>query len=100
VLWTLGSLVYLARPDAVLIIAPMLLLATFQGRRVVGIARAVAAGLLPAAAWTVFAIVYYGFPFPNTAYAKLGMDISRRRSGNRASSTLSTRSIAIRSRPC
>jgi len=77
VLWTLGSLVYLARPDAVLIIAPMLLLATFQGRRVVGIARAVAAGLLPAAAWTVFAIVYYGFPFPNTAYAKLGMDISR-----------------------
>jgi len=51
-------------------------------------------------AWTAFAIVYYGFPFPNTAYAKLGMDISTAKSGSRASSTSSTRSIAIRSRPC
>jgi len=37
----------------------------------------VALGLLPAGAWTAFATVYYGFPFPNTAYAKLGMDVSR-----------------------
>jgi len=76
-LWGVASLVYLARPDTVLIVAPMLLVATFQARRAAGAARAVAAGLLPAAAWTAFAIVYYGFPFPNTAYAKLGMDVSR-----------------------
>ena len=77
VLWGLASLVYLARPDTVLIVAPMLLAATYQARREPGVARAVALGLLPAGAWTAFATVYYGFPFPNTAYAKLGMDVSR-----------------------
>ncbi len=30
-----------------------------------------AAGLLPFLAWEVFATIYYGFPFPNTAYAKI-----------------------------
>jgi len=29
-------------------------------------------GSLPLLAWELFAVVYYGFPFPNTAYAKLG----------------------------
>jgi arabinofuranosyltransferase len=61
----------------VLIVAPMLLVAAFRTRRAAVVARAVALGLAPALAWTAFAIVYYGFPFPNTAYAKLGMDISR-----------------------
>jgi arabinofuranosyltransferase len=75
-LWGLASLVYLARPDAVLIVAPMLLLASWRVRPAAVVARAAGAGLLPAIAWTAFAIVYYGFPFPNTAYAKLGMDIS------------------------
>ena len=27
---------------------------------------------LPLIIWTLFSLVYYGFPFPNTAYAKLG----------------------------
>ena len=27
--------------------------------------------------WTLFALVYYGFPLPNTAYAKLNIDISK-----------------------
>ena len=31
----------------------------------------VAVGMLPLAAWEVFSVVYYGFPFPNTAYSKL-----------------------------
>jgi arabinofuranosyltransferase len=31
----------------------------------------VALGLLPLAAWEVFSIIYYGFPFPNTAYSKI-----------------------------
>ena len=31
----------------------------------------VAIGMLPLAAWEVFSVVYYGFPFPNTAYSKL-----------------------------
>jgi arabinofuranosyltransferase len=32
-------------------------------------------GLWPLAAWTVFAVIYYGVPFPNTAYAKLATRI-------------------------
>jgi arabinofuranosyltransferase len=28
-------------------------------------------GLLPLAVWEIFSIVYYGFPFPNTAYSKI-----------------------------
>jgi len=36
---------------------------------------------VPAVAWTLFSLVYYGFPFPNTAYAKLatGIDSSELR---------------------
>ncbi|MDR1816847.1 MAG: hypothetical protein LBR07_01395, partial [Puniceicoccales bacterium] len=30
-----------------------------------------AAGMLPFVLWEIFATIYYGFPFPNTAYAKL-----------------------------
>ncbi len=36
-----------------------------------------AIGMLPFLLWLLFSIVYYGYPFPNTAYAKLGVDISR-----------------------
>lgn len=31
----------------------------------------------PLIAWETFSVVYYGFPFPNTAYAKLGTEIPR-----------------------
>jgi arabinofuranosyltransferase len=34
-------------------------------------------GLAPLLAWEVFAVCYYGFPFPNTAYAKLATGIPR-----------------------
>jgi arabinofuranosyltransferase len=77
-LWLLASLLYLTRPDDVLLAVPVLLVACLEVRRVRDIARAAAVGLLPAAAWTVFAGIYYGFPFPNTAYAKLGMGIDAR----------------------
>jgi len=80
-LWGLASLLYLTRPDLALLAAPLLLSATWRARRDGAGARTVAGaaalGLLPALAWTAFAVVYYGFPFPNTAYAKLGMDIAR-----------------------
>ena len=32
-------------------------------------------GVLPFLLWEVFSLFYYGFPFPNTAYAKLGTGI-------------------------
>jgi len=34
-------------------------------------------GLLPFVAWEIFSLFYYGFPFPNTAYAKLYTGIPR-----------------------
>jgi arabinofuranosyltransferase len=33
-------------------------------------------GLLPFVAWCVFAVLYYGFLFPSSAYAKLGVHVS------------------------
>jgi arabinofuranosyltransferase len=76
-LWLTTSLLYLTRPDDVLLVAPLLALACWRLRRQAGIVKPAAIGLLPAIAWTLFAIVYYGFPFPNTAYAKLAMGIDR-----------------------
>lgn len=74
-LWTLASLLYLTRPDDVLFVLPMLALASWRVRAVRTVLTAVLIGLLPAVCWTVFAIVYYGFPFPNTAYAKIATGI-------------------------
>jgi arabinofuranosyltransferase len=76
-LWLLASLLYLTRPDDVLFAAPILLAATWRAGRWTTALRAAAVGLLPAIAWTAFALVYYGFPFPNTAYAKLATGIPR-----------------------
>lgn len=71
-LWTLASLLYLSRPDNVLFVLPTLVLASWRERHhPVAAMRRAATGLLPAFAWTAFSTFYYGFPFPNTAYAKL-----------------------------
>jgi arabinofuranosyltransferase len=74
-LWLFGSLLYLTRPDDVLFVAPVLVARTLRAPAWRPAARAVALGLAPAAAWTMFALIYYGFAFPNTAYAKLGNGI-------------------------
>lgn len=74
------SMIALARMDAVLIFIPMICYAflfkrektTFPGAVVIGLA-----GLLPFILWEVFSVFYYGFPFPNTAYVKLGTDIAQ-----------------------
>ncbi len=42
--------------------------------RAIGVA---AIGFAPLIAWELFALVYYGFPFPNTMYAKLYTGISQ-----------------------
>ena len=63
----------MARSDSVLIFIPMAVWAylvrtkvRFPVRVAIG-----AAGLLPFVLWTGFSVLYYGFPFPNTYYAKL-----------------------------
>ena len=74
-LFTLTSLIYLTRPDGVLLVLPLLALAAWQTRNIRVVGAAAVIGSLPALAWTSFALLYYGFPFPNTAYAKLAMGI-------------------------
>ncbi len=80
-LWLGVSLLYLTRPDAILIVLPALGYAVFQQVRTTkSITQAIfqaLGGLAPAIVWTGFSIIYYGFPFPNTAYAKLGTGIPK-----------------------
>ena len=70
------GLIAFARMDAVLIFVPVSLYVFFLKRNkeisfgtciVIGII-----GLSPIIVWEVFSLLYYGFLFPNTAYAKLG----------------------------
>lgn len=71
--WLLG-LAITTRHDNLLLFAPLLLHALWRRRtlRAVGLA---ALGATPFLLWTLFSVWYYGFPFPNTAYAKLGTAI-------------------------
>lgn len=69
-----GALLWITRPDALALVAPLLLTAFLQRRRH---AAALFAGALPLVAWTAFALVYYGFALPNTAPAKLGSGLPR-----------------------
>ncbi len=76
VLWVslLASLGMVNRMDSVLLVLPGVLLAFWQSRsrRALG---ALALGQLPFLLWEIFAVIYYGFLFPNTAYAKLNTGI-------------------------
>jgi arabinofuranosyltransferase len=74
----LAGLCVLSREDAALFFAPTLLWLSLR----YGIPKkqafvSLSWGALPPLAFTVFSVVYYGFPFPNTAYAKLNVDIPR-----------------------
>jgi arabinofuranosyltransferase len=77
-LWMVASLLYLTRPDAVLVAAPLLVVASWRAGKPWIVLRSIVLGSLPAIAWTIFSLVYYGFPFPNTAYAKLATGIDSR----------------------
>ena len=78
ILALLISLIAMTRMDAVLMFIPMILWVFLVKRQDVSFGKAVLigiAGLLPFILWEVFATWYYGFPFPNTAYVKLGTAI-------------------------
>lgn len=70
------SLFYLTRPDLILLIAPAaaVLLVSAYGFSFRS-AYTFLIGTIPAILWTLFSLFYYGFPFPNTAYAKLGSGV-------------------------
>ena len=71
----LSALGMLNRLDLALIFIPPLLYSLLKVRRTQTIIPAMI-GFLPLAAWFLFSIFYYGFPFPNTAYAKLSTTFS------------------------
>ena len=76
VLSLVTSLLMLNRLDTGLLVLPMFGVELWRTRPSRPWASA-AVGMLPLAAWEIFSIVYYGFPFPNTAYAKLGPGVPR-----------------------
>ena len=71
----LAALLMVNRMDMLLIIAPPLAWSVVRAPSRPRALATVALGMTPFVAWKVFAVLYYGFPFPNTAYAKLGAGI-------------------------
>ena len=70
------AFILLTRVDAALLVLPALVMTSLREpfrRRLV----AAMLGLLPFLAWEMFSVIYYGVPFPNTAYAKLGAGVPR-----------------------
>jgi arabinofuranosyltransferase len=65
-----AGLATLNRMDTALFFVPALFLVLVKNRRI-GTVKNIILGFLPFIIWEIFSIIYYGFPFPNTAYAKL-----------------------------
>jgi len=66
----LASLALVNRQDFIWLLGPSVL-AYLAANKPARSVRSLAIGLAPLAAWEAFSIVYYGFPVPNTAFAKL-----------------------------
>ncbi len=79
IFWLAGLLI-LTRHDLLILIFPSLIYllkknwSFFSIRKWLGM---ILMGFSPFLLFTVFSLVYYGFPFPNTAYAKLNTGISQ-----------------------
>lgn len=75
VLAATAGLCVLTRMDTALLFAPALAWTLVQRHDARTLA-VLALGFAPMIAWEAFSIAYYGFPFPNTAYAKLATGIA------------------------
>ncbi|MBQ9504367.1 MAG: hypothetical protein IJU93_05110 [Lachnospiraceae bacterium] len=74
------SAIAMARMDTVLIFAPAAVWIFIMKRDGISFPKAMlaaAAGLSLFVLWELFAVIYFGFPFPNPAYVKLGTGISQ-----------------------
>jgi arabinofuranosyltransferase len=70
------SFLFLTRQDLVLCVLPLAMYIFYQAKKEgLRYRLSIVLGLIPALSWAIFSIFYYGFPFPNTAYAKLGTGI-------------------------
>lgn len=77
VLAGIAGLAALNRLDTLVIYLPSLVHELGRSGWRVGL-KAATIGFAPLAAWEAFSLVYYGFPFPNTAYAKLNTGLTGR----------------------
>ena len=66
------AFLYLTRQDLILCVMPLVIFIFLKAKQQkLQYVRAIILGLLPAISWLSFSLWYYGFPFPNTAYANL-----------------------------
>ncbi|RJP60456.1 MAG: hypothetical protein C4541_03950 [Candidatus Auribacter fodinae] len=72
----IASLAVLNRMDTILIYFPPLAFCFFRLRSFKALTVLIL-GFLPFLVWELFSLIYYGFPFPNTAYAKLNTGIPK-----------------------
>jgi len=72
----LTALVALTRPDAILFALPVLCFSAWRHRPRRSGAAQLLLGLSPLFAWELFSLVYYGSLVPNTAHAKLNLEIA------------------------
>lgn len=70
----LAALIGMTRLDLMLIVMPALSYEFWRQRSWRSV-KVMVAGFLPLLAWHLFSLYYYGWIWPNTAYAKLGADI-------------------------
>ncbi|HSP87572.1 MAG TPA: hypothetical protein VLN45_05530 [Ignavibacteriaceae bacterium] len=70
------SIIALNRFDLLLLLLPALFYNSYKTARLKSIPYLIA-GFIPLILWLLFSLFYYGFPFPNTAYAKLNTGISQ-----------------------
>jgi len=76
----LFGLVICVRHDLILILLPSLLFVFWQKKNLYSKKKwflIFSISFSPIILWTLFSLIYYGFPFPNTAYAKLNTGISK-----------------------
>ncbi|MEE9443603.1 MAG: hypothetical protein V3V99_13140 [candidate division Zixibacteria bacterium] len=71
----IASLAAVNRLDTILLYLPAIIYMFWQFRNKKALLN-IMIGFSPLIIWEVFSIIYYGFPFPNTAYAKLNTGIS------------------------
>lgn len=72
-----GSFVTLSRLDLLIIFLPSLLWVYFTTDKKINNIFPLVAGFIPLFVWELFSLFYYGFFFPNTAYAKLNTGIGK-----------------------
>lgn len=75
-LMLMGGLLALNRLDLAVLVAPALAIELWQQRSLRAFGLAIIA-MLPLLAWELFSLIFYGFPFPNTYYAKLNTGIPK-----------------------